>query len=233
MEKQLLHSQGIILQAFARNERDLVLHTFTQNSGLVKIFIKNGRSGKQANNYSPFYELNWVLSRQRGEFYFPKESQLTTQNLHLRKNFALLKAASAMTKAVELTHPFWKPAPNIYQLLGRYLAHLTSQQFSAHMILSFYLKLLLHEGLLLLDSQCIHCHEKTNNLFLISEGSICDKCLLSLFKDKPPESLNPEERKLCILLAAVKSFSFFSELSALEDESFRKIEHFLRILIEN
>jgi DNA repair protein RecO len=91
-----------------------------------------------------------------------------------------------------------KATPKLYELLLAYFKHLPLNPSA--LAQSFRLKLLQHEGLILLSARCTHCNEPASHL---SEGeSVCLR-----HSSTYRHSFEEHEWKLLLALSSIKRFS--------------------------
>ncbi len=194
--------QGVVLKAWPHKDWDLILSLFTGQYGIIKVYIKGGKNPKRLLQAvcTPLTLSEFVLkSSPHSEFFQLKEATVLQMHLALRENLASLQAASEMTHALEVSQLPGKPDPLLFSLLCLYL-HLIPANPMAFAA-SFYLKILLHEGLLLLTHSCPKCGiVLAEDAFLAPSGCYCPN-------HRPQESLHLEDEELFFLLALAEKRS--------------------------
>src|SRR3990167_5842046 len=141
-------TEGICLQETPYLEKGKILKVFTKESGLLSVMEK-----RKASHLTPFCLGEWVLRKGRSEIYTLIEGSLLDPFLHLRNSYETLVRAGQLTQDLLRSQLPGKSAPSLYLLFLSYLKKLGQFQNPALLSTSFQLKLLLHEGLFLLEPQ--------------------------------------------------------------------------------
>lgn len=152
---------GLLLQAIPYLGTGRILKVFTREAGLISLFTKKKNLGSLA---SPFCTGEWVYKKGLGEIYTLKEASLIDPLLDLRKSFNSISAAGLMAQDILKSQLPEQPAESLYDLLYTYLKKLSEFTHPEVLAMSFRLKLLLHEGLLSLKTQCSQCLERALHL---------------------------------------------------------------------
>ncbi len=141
---------GITLSSKPFGERDKILHVFTFSHGLISVIIKRLSAKKSVllTAAGHFCESEFIFRRSRTEMVTLQEASILEENLFIRSSLAMIECASSMAMAILKSQIPFKPAPGVYLLLSGYLKKLASFETPHTLAASFYLKLLLHEGLL-------------------------------------------------------------------------------------
>lgn len=170
-------TEGIVLKAMDYKERHRIITLFTPQ-GLMSLIVR-GISRKNARLLSlttPFCLGEYLYRKGSSELMGFRDGSIIDDHLGLRQELKSLQVAGALANAILTSQMPGKSAPSLYALYKSY--HKQIPHFSdPHILLaSFYLKLLKHEGLLMLRSQ-----EETSSVFCESESLYSMKDALSEF----------------------------------------------------
>lgn len=143
--KNLIQTEGIILERTAFKDYNILLTLLTEEHSLVKVTVKAGANPKR--NLLPHLQL-----LNRVEFEFRKSEQelshctsiqLIDPFLHLRMELKRLEAAGDFVRVITAIRSHSKES---YQLLRRFLEGLANADNFDTLRAAFRLKLLYHEG---------------------------------------------------------------------------------------
>lgn len=148
--------EGLLLQTIPYLGEQKILKVLTSSQGLLSFLAKKG-------TYQPFSIAEWVYIVKQKELLPLKEVTPTNHSLELRKDFATLSAAGSIGRAI--LHSQWPgKGGGLYALTTAYLQRLPLFSHPETLVSSFQLKLLLHDGLLAIQTQCSECSEKASSL---------------------------------------------------------------------
>jgi DNA repair protein RecO (recombination protein O) len=197
---EIKKTNGILLQALPYLGNGRILKVFSDSEGLITLMAKN----KPALS-SPFCIAEWVYQKRQSEIFTLTDGSLLDGLPELRNSYAALSAAGSIAQDLLKTQMAAKPSPHLYNLLASFLKKISSFRDPSILALSFRLKLLLHEGLLVLSSDCTHCGERASHL---SQGeSVCvTHAAPGAF------SFSPTEWDCLLLLALGRKFSLLEQV---------------------
>ncbi len=198
---------GVILRTIPYQDTARILTVFSACSGVMSFFIK-GLSQKKSHLLSltePFNEVEIHYRKGRSDLLFLTDLSGINSNPHLRERLSSLKAASKLTEAILHSQLPGKPASPLYLLLTLYLKHIPFFEDPSILTTSFYLKLLRHEGLLVLSPACGICNARAS--FLDAGESFC-----SLHASKNAHRFSQEEWSLLETLAHAGHFESLKKL---------------------
>jgi len=222
MNTQTHKCEGVILTALNYKDYDQILTLFTQEAGLMKIFVKRAWSKKEGkgSNTAPLTHAEFIYTIHKSELYTCRELSVLNLNLQLRKNLNSLEAACDMGKALLASQMLHKPSPDLYKLLLYYMEKIPLAPFPEILAASFRLKILRHDGLFGLNSQCSLCHEELASQHISEGESFCER-----HAPRGSTTLTSEEARIVSILAYSRSLE---ELAALQLSSVlcRKIDSF-------
>ena len=147
--------EGVTLLAKSFGENNKIISVFTKEKGLISLMIKR-LSQKKSSLFalaSPFCVGEFVYKVGKGDIYTILDAAILKENFELRSSFETIECAAKMTRAILNSQMPHKSAPAVYMLLKAYLGNLWQFERPQTLLASFYLKILLHEGLL--DPQII------------------------------------------------------------------------------
>lgn len=142
--------EGIVLRSQEYKERERIVSIFSREHGVISLIAK-GMSRKKPELLAattPFCIADFCFLKGRSSLFRLQDAAIKKNLLILRSNLAHLQAAAEMTKAVYHSQLPEKDAPALYALLKAYLLHLPDFMKTEALLSSFYLKILVHEGLL-------------------------------------------------------------------------------------
>jgi DNA repair protein RecO (recombination protein O) len=206
---QTIQTEGVILQAFNYQDYDRILSVFTYDHGLIKLISKWANSPKQRTKVitAPLTHAEFIYTQTQSELHTCREISPIKQHLELRQSLPVLEAACQMAQALNSTQPLNTPAPDLYRLFNSYLDKLPSMKDPHALTASFKLKLLRHDGVLLLNEVCSHCSAPLDEGSLFS-GEVF--CLRHVPNGGVP--FNKEEFLLLSMLAHCRSFGQVQDL---------------------
>ncbi|MCE2982877.1 MAG: DNA repair protein RecO [Parachlamydia sp.] len=178
-------AQGVILKNFPYREYDQILHCFTEDAGLVKILFKGSRSKRRGIQgiCTPLNQVELIYKQGRGDLGSGIEISLLNSYQAIRKNFDCLNAACQILSLLSETQLPEKPAPLLYALATGCLDRIPRAACPHTLSLTFFAKLLRHEGILSFPLVCASCGEALLNEAYFREGEwVC--YLHKMFKDK-------------------------------------------------
>jgi DNA repair protein RecO (recombination protein O) len=218
-------TEGIVLNAILYKEYDRIITLFSSQLGLIKLFMKGTKKSHSLHSVlaAPFTIGEYYFSQGRGDLNRFQDGTLKTQNLRLRDSFECLQTASFMSDALLKSQWPGKPAPQLYYLFQNFLDKLPRIDQPRHLLPSFFLKLLRHEGLLHFSTTCSLCQTKLKEIFRYG-----GECFCCIHAPLGACLFNEEEEKKLLIFAYSRSFSEIMN-QAEEEESFEKK---IRILFE-
>jgi DNA repair protein RecO (recombination protein O) len=198
MTQNALHSEGIVLQASNYGEYDRLLTVFTPEFGVLKLYIKAANSKRRGLQglCSPLIRAQWSFRPGKGEFDHFREGKVIDPYPKLRHDLEALEAAAGMLRSLKRSQLPGKAAPALYALLATYLQSLHSEGagVAAQIECSFYIKSLIHEGLLSWDVHCAQCQQDlrdASGLGLLGEHAYC-----LMHRPKASQSFSAKEMQL-------------------------------------
>ncbi|MBA3957643.1 MAG: DNA repair protein RecO [Parachlamydiaceae bacterium] len=159
--KLLFRSDGVVLNALPFQDFDLILTVFSLEEGIIKLIVKGaGRSKQKRENITPLTCAEFVYSKGRSELFRSHEISIISHHLKLRQSLGHLEAACDLLHAIQNSQMEQTPAPMVYKLLMWSLDKIPLVPDPNQIAASFRLKLLRHDGLLLLSLHCSECGER-------------------------------------------------------------------------
>lgn len=158
--------EGITLKSIPFKERQKILTVFTKKNGIISLILK-GISSKNTHLSSvcdPFCKYHFLFKKGRSDIFFLKDVELIQKHLFLREDLETIQIACLMLKAVLSSQMPSKPTPFLYFLFRNYLKRLEFSSQKNALLTSFFLKVLLHDGLLHLKPFCNVCKKPSNHI---------------------------------------------------------------------
>ncbi len=201
-------SEGIVLKSTDFKESSRIVTLFTKRYGIVNLIVKRISKKKPTliNLSSPLCRADYVYLKGRSTLYTFSDGTILDLHMPLRSSYKHLQVAGELLRTILTTQEGSKPTPVLYDLLCAYLKHLPSFPDPEIIGISFQLKLLRHDGILMIDKVCNHCQECTASSLYYGE-SLCRSCA-------PNGSLHfsEEEWDLLRVLFAARNFETLKEL---------------------
>lgn len=173
-DKVIQRYEAIILHALPYRDADKILTLFTQELGVVKCVVYRTSAKKlSAGATDPLTCIEIMLSEGRGDLFKAGDISILSHNLGLRTSLDRLKAACAITQAIQESQMLQKPSPLLYALFKGYLERIPTIKNLPALVNSFYLKLMRHEGHLHSQPHCSACQTLLNEGFLWKGESLC------------------------------------------------------------
>ncbi len=194
-----MRSTAILLKRVPYLGNASILTLFSLEEGLISVFAKNKNHQRIAN---PFCMGEWVYRKGKKDLYFLLDVMITDPFNELKMNFDTITAAGAIAQIVLGSQFPGKTSPLLFSLLQSYLKKIGQYSNVQAFAASFYLKLMLHEGLSTLAPDCLECKKMFST---------------------------PEEWTLIQNLGFVKQFSTLNELKVSET-FFKKVERLTKEL---
>lgn len=157
MTKSIEQTEGIVLSSIRYGDKDQIVSFFSEKGEILKFFVRHYKA-KGVQFFSPLSKAEVIYYQSEKELLKTKSTSIQSDHLHLRKDWHLLESACLLLKAIELSQAPGKTSPLLYSLLLAFLQKLTKEN-SASLLCAFYLKTLLHEGLLSIPLSCSCCSE--------------------------------------------------------------------------
>lgn len=147
---EIFQTEGIVLSTSTFLDYDQIVTVFCANEGLLKFILKGVLRPKSRLKVptEPLTELEFIYTKKNSDLYLCKEASLVNQNLHLRTSLDNMRAAFLMSQALLRSQLLHEPATLLYRLFLYYLKKLPECLNKEALVLSFYLKILRHDGLL-------------------------------------------------------------------------------------
>ena len=204
-------TEGITLQSIPYKERQRIVTIFTKKNGIISIIIKNLSSKKPKffSLNSPFCLAEFIYKTGRSNIHFLKDATILNEHLFLRKDLEFINSAYLMTKAILDSQLQGKNAPHLYTLLKRYLQKIPKIKSQKSLLISFLLKVLLHEGILNIKEKCNLCENKASS---IHHG----ECICPHHSSAYTHNFSVEEFQSLKNLAYIKSFLKIDEIKVEE-----------------
>lgn len=215
-------TEGIIVKAFPFKDYDRILSLFTPHEGLIKLVYKGAFSSKNGKGATsePLKKVEVSYLQKNSELYTCYELVPISSYALLRTCYSSLQAAGEMLNLVYKTQMPGKAAPALYALLDTYLGKLKGREVANNLSISFILKMLRHEGLLVLNENCPVCGTRLEGCYAGENGLFCPP-------HRPPGAIqfSDEERLLMSILAYSREFP---QIEALETPQgfFEKVKAF-------
>ncbi len=218
-----MESHAVVIKKTPYQDRKNILTLLTLEHGLISCLIQNRGSKDNLLTIiaSPFSEALFTLNK-KNSLYVCKEATLVDAHLHLRESLPAFQSAAKLLKALLISQPRDKPIPHIFQLFLIYYVEIKNTDNPLAIAASFYLKILLIEGLLHLDLVCTLC-KKNPSTSLSSGQSFCKTCF-------PEGSLDKESFKTIYQLTTTKSLQELKLIQVTQTLLFHIEKEFLTLL---
>lgn len=217
--------EGTILRSLLFRDYDRILTVFSLEAGLIKFVIKG--INKKFLAATPFTVAEFIYLPGKNDLHKCQEMTPFHSHLPLRNSLACLEVACEMSKTILQTQPAETPTPLLYSLFQWTLHKIPLVKDPYVLLLSFYLKLLKHEGLLhLITSEnqcCSQCNTPLQESHLMGGEFFC-----SSHAPATAIAFAEEEMKWLSILASLSSFQEIKEM-VIAKESREKIHMFCKV----
>ncbi len=222
-----LKAEGIILHTLPFKDYDLLVTVFTHEHGLMKFIYKGGQSRRRNKGgvASPLTRAEFIFKKTTHELIPLYELSILESNFSLRSSFKILETSCLWLKLIKQTQLPGKPSEALYRFLLAFLKRLPKTEQINSLIASFYLKLLHHEGLIKITSDCSKCNALIQKTHHQEDESFCHR-------HSTPKSISfPQlEAQTLALLTYGKNFKKIESLEI--TETFKgKVEQLYRHII--
>lgn len=143
-------SEGIVCHALPFQDHDIILTVFTENEGMIKLFLKKAliRKDWRGAPISPLTRAEFIYTKGKSELFSCREISIINFHIKFRENLKWLEAALEILNSLRTTYCAMNPVPLIYRLCVRFLEAIPNLTDPMVLVSSFRLKILNHEGLL-------------------------------------------------------------------------------------
>jgi DNA repair protein RecO (recombination protein O) len=219
-------TNAIVLQAIKYQDYNQILTLFTPELGLIKLLVKGALSSRQGkgSHTTPLNLIDLVCKKGNGELYLCREVSVKNNHPRLRETLPCLEAACDILKALTTSQMPNKPAPDLYRLLVSYLEKMPSAQDPWAFAASFRLKILRHDGLFGLGTDCAVCQIPLLHHYVGMGESYCQEHAEDIHL-----VLSDEEAKTILNLAHCRSFRWLQSI-AIENHVKDKVQTLFQIL---
>jgi DNA repair protein RecO (recombination protein O) len=175
-------TEAVVLRSIRFGEADRVLHLYSSTEGRVGAIAKGSRRPRSrfGGRLEPFFRLNLVLYRGRGELSTVTSAETVDGHPRLRESGAALDAAGRACDAVLRLLDSAEANSAAYNLLCRYLALLDAAESVSRLevALAFRLKLALAAGFTPELASCARCGEADGLVGFsgAAGGIVCAAC---------------------------------------------------------
>lgn len=141
--------EGIVLQAIPFRDYDQIATVFSDTQGIITLILKQARRAKKGLSKAvyPLTCAEFIYREGKSEIMTCSEMTVLDLFLPLREKLTALEAACEMLKALQKSQHPGISSPLLYQLLKTYLKIIGSDENVNVFVASFFLKILMHDGL--------------------------------------------------------------------------------------
>ncbi|MEI8329314.1 MAG: DNA repair protein RecO [Chlamydiia bacterium] len=206
-EKKL---QAIVLKAIPFKDNQSILTLLSEEKGMVSMIVK-GLSKKKPQLLAcinPLSEVEFLYLEGRSDLLVCHEASMIHAHLFLRDTYPFLEMGTTLLKVLLDSQYPSTSSPHLYHLLSSYLKQIPSfEKALPNLLASFLIKLIKHEGLLLIQPSCTVCGRNTD-MHLFYGDFFC-----STHTSHPSVSFSDHEWRVLQALGAVRSFQILQELT--------------------
>lgn len=191
-----IKTEGIILKIIPYKDHDRIIQILTHESGMISLLAKGVLKPKLHALLSPLTQLEIVCRKKGSDLFFFKEGFLIENYHFLRTRWELLEAAGRMGGAILQTQLPGKAASRLYQLLTASLKQLPHFEHPATLVVLFYLKLLMHEGVIAWDEQSLFPIPCPNHAWIALKNLALTRSFRPYYQQKGYENFVPQLEKV-------------------------------------
>jgi DNA repair protein RecO len=152
----MIETKAIVLKSTPFDESSKIVHLFTQDLGIISAVVKKISEKRldliQAT--TPLFEGKFHLKKTQSDLHKVIDISAISYHHLIKEDFYLLKSSFDILQLILKTQIKNRPLPLLYQLTSVYLNEFEKTEAKQHLLLSFYLKFLRHEGLFDLEHFC-------------------------------------------------------------------------------
>ncbi len=217
--------EGITLLSKPYSERERIITVFSKEYGLISLIAKflTIKKPSYLTLTTPFCSGEFIYQKTKSDLHIFKDGSVLDEFHAIKNDFDRLQVACKLAKAV-LSSQITGKKTNIFILLKSYLKQLTHISNPYSLLLSFYLKILVHDNFLSFNAKCNQCKEN-NTTHIFSGESLCEK-----HAPKTAFSFSEEAINKIIILLFSKKFSDFDTLET-EKHFIEKIENLFHDIV--
>lgn len=156
--KTLNRSVGIILQVIPFQDHHRIVTFYTPEWGMIKLIVKFAHSKKNAVPLDPLNLIEVVFKQGKNDLHTVVSTTILDVQLKLREDYATLHTAMEMLAALLKSQMPQKSSPVLFSLLLYYLNYLPLSSSKKAFSTSFRLKILRHDGLMVVKHLCSACN---------------------------------------------------------------------------
>jgi DNA repair protein RecO (recombination protein O) len=182
-----LKTEAIVLRSMRYGEADRILHLYTPRHGRLGAIAKGVRRSRSrfGARLEPFFHIRAVLHDGRGDLLTVTGVDTIATHGGLREHIATLDSAARACDAVGRLFETTEPHPEVFTLLAKELALLSSDARHARPAngLAFRMKLLLAAGIVPHLGACATCGESEHlqGFSAAAGGVVCNSCEAAAF----------------------------------------------------
>lgn len=171
-------TEGIVLTSIPFKDNDRLVTLLSPDYGLLKLFMKGVNRPKNAYFAlkEPLTHIDLVFREKRGDFHLFLEGKLLNSFMPIRSSYPHLMASFELVRMLLKTLLPSQPCPEVFLLLKKYFLQFQNFKDPQVLVSSFYLKLLLFEGLLHIKTACARCQQKSEKLYIQNKDYFCSRC---------------------------------------------------------
>lgn len=159
-------TEGIVLRSQDYKERHRIITLFTPQ-GLLSLIVRNisRKNTRLLSLTTPFCHGEYHYKKGQGQLVAFSDGTILNEHLDFRASLAMLRAAGSLANALLSSQMEGRAAPILFALYKSYHKQVASFAHPETLLASFQLKLLRHEGLLVLSSQCSCCDSPSKYIY--------------------------------------------------------------------
>ena len=195
-------TEGLLLKATPYLNDQKILKVLTPNDGLISLIAKKKH---QKIFLDPFLLAQFVFKKGKSEIHTLIDVSLINDLSEIRQNLDSIHAAAAIAKDLLSTQVPDKPSGKLFTLASIYLQKIHKISNLRALVSSFRLKVLIHEGLIDLNSNQFaqHCQLNAHLFLSMKESSQAQTLGLS----KSLQEITAEEIDIELELKILKLFN--------------------------
>jgi len=228
----LIESEAIVLNSLKLGESDKLVTFYTRDRGKIKAVAKGARKlkNKFGSSLEPFSFNRLVVFDKNARFlYRLYQSDIIDSFLHLRSDYDKILIGSRFLVCLESLTPEGDPAPEIFDLLLKFLESGKSNRMNSGLLNLFKVKLLGYSGYEFALQNCVRCRLGGNQSYLspLLGGMLCSSCA----RQHATQTLSVSLPAMSVLRQIFKMDHELLARIKPSEEVVSEIEHILNVFI--
>ncbi len=169
-------TEGIVLKSLPFQDSKKIITLFSLDFGIITLITKkiSSKNVSLIQLLTPLSIGEYAFRKGKSDLYSLLDGSLIDTHSKYRDSYDKIVVGANLIRSVSKTQMHGNSAPKLFILLKRYLQKLPEVKKPQNLLCSFYLKLLLHDGIVIPLQNCSKCKQAASCLFY--GESLCITC---------------------------------------------------------